>query len=73
MFIGGVLYFCLVFRNYKHIKIAIQVIDASADFMIEHKRVMLIPFVYFIFNLTFAYLCAYNIGLILSMNVIDIS
>ena len=48
-------------------------IDAAADFMIEHKRVMIIPFFYFIVNLTFVYLCAYNIGLILSMNVIDVS
>lgn len=48
-------------------------IDASADFMIEHKRVMIIPFCYFFVNLTFIYLCTYNAGLIMSMNVIKVS
>ena len=70
--IVSLLFFCIMFRNYKHIKTAIQVIDAAADFMIEHKRVMIIPFFYFIVNLVFIYMCVYNVGLIMSMNVIKV-
>lgn len=70
--IVSLLYFCIVFRNYKHIKTAIQVIDAAADFMIDHKRVMIIPFFYFIVNLLFIFMCVYNVGLIMSMNVISV-
>ena len=64
----GLLYFCIIFRNYKHIKTAIQVIDAAADFVIEHKRLIIVPLFYFIVNLILAITCLYNIALVTSMN-----
>ena len=70
--IVAVLYFVLIFKNYKHIKTAIQVIDASADFLLDHARVMIIPFAYFIINLGFSFACIYNMGLIVSMNKINV-
>jgi hypothetical protein len=70
--IVAVLYFFLIFKNYKHIKTAIQVIDASADFLLDHVRVMIIPFAYFIINLGFSFACIYNMALIISMNQINV-
>ena len=66
----SVIYFCIVFRNFKHIKTAIQVIDAAADFVIEHRRLILVPIFYFLVNLALAITCLYNIALVTSMNKI---
>lgn len=66
--IAALFIFCVIFRNYKHIKTAIQVIDAAADFVIEHKRLMIVPLTYFIVNLSFVFICVYNVGLIISTN-----
>lgn len=41
------IFLILMFFNFKHIKTAIQVIDAAAEFMVGNKRVILIPITYF--------------------------
>ena len=66
----GVLYFCILFRNFKHIKTAINVIDAAADFVIEHRRLIFVPVFYFMVNIALAITCLYNIALVTSMNKI---
>jgi len=68
--VAGLIYFLVLIKNYRHVKTAIQVIDAAADFLIEHKRVYLIPVVYYIINLAFVFACIYNILLIMSTNTI---
>lgn len=44
--------FCLcVVCGYKHVKAAIDVIDAAADFAVENKRVIAVPILYFFLTL----------------------
>jgi len=69
----GLIYFCIIFRNFKHIKTAIQVIDAAADFVIEHRRLIIVPLFYFIVNIALAITCLYNIALVTSLNDIGTS
>ena len=40
-------YLILMVANFKHVKTAIQVLDAAAEFMVGNKRVVAVPFVYF--------------------------
>lgn len=59
MMAGGITLACmafiflvLLFFNFKHMKTAINVIDAAAEFMIGNKRVIFIPFIYFILTIS---------------------
>ena len=51
---------------YKSLKLAIDVVDASADFLMATKRILLIPLFYFVFAVTltiiwfFGYECNVN-------------
>jgi hypothetical protein len=54
MMFGGIvmavlafIFLVLLMFNFKHIKTAIQVLEAAAEFMIGNKRVILVPFTYF--------------------------
>ena len=47
---------CLLCYGYRSIKIAIDVIDASADFLAKTKRIILVPVFYFIFTLIIVFL-----------------
>lgn len=47
MGIFAFIFLVLLFFNFKHIKTAIQVLEAAAEFMIGNKRVILVPFTYF--------------------------
>jgi len=60
----------LIFFYFKHMKTAINVIDASAEFMVGNKRVALIPIVYFIIKLLVMLLWVYCMTAIISLNVI---
>ena len=64
----GIIFFCVVFANLKHIKTAINVIDAAADFIIEHKRLIAVPTVYFLIIVGSLVLWFYTIGLVFSTN-----
>ena len=45
--VASFVYLVLMFFQFKHIRTAINVIDAAAEFCVGNKRVVLIPFVYF--------------------------
>jgi len=47
----GVIFMMAVCCGYKSLKIAIDVIDASADFLACTKRIILVPIVYFMLTL----------------------
>ena len=44
----GVIFLCAVICGFSHLKLAIDVIDASADFLDETKRVYFVPFYFFL-------------------------
>ena len=54
--------------GFNQLKIAIDVVDASADFVRKTKRVIIVPVIYFIFQVTsvlvfmFAFVCVWSIG-----------
>ena len=47
----GVVYLLAICCGYRSLKIAIDVIDASADFLAATKRIMIVPIVYFFMTL----------------------
>lgn len=49
--IFALMYYWLIFKNYKHIKIAIAIFDASADFAVNHIRLVISIFFYLLFLL----------------------
>lgn len=46
----GLLFMCAVCCFFTSLKIAIDVIDASADFLAKTKRIILVPVIFFVFN-----------------------
>ena len=54
--------------GYKHVKEAIDVIDAAADFTVENKRVIIVPMVYFVFTLISFLLWLYAFACVVSLN-----
>jgi hypothetical protein len=54
--------------GFNQLKIAIDVVDASADFLRKTKRVILVPVLYFVFQVVtvltfmFAFVCMWSIG-----------
>lgn len=63
-------YLILMFFNFKHIKTAIGVVDAAAEFIIGNKRVILVPFTYFFLTIGSFLVWAYCMTLIISINKI---
>ena len=59
-----------VYCGWNSLKTAIDVVDASADFLAGTKRIILVPFVYFIILLLFFFfwigcvICVYSMGTI---------
>jgi len=49
----ALLFLCCIVCGYKSLKLAIDVIDASADFLNKTKRVVLVPVLYFFLSLLF--------------------
>lgn len=47
----GCAFLCCTFCGRKHLKLAIDVIDASADFIAGNKRVILVPIIYFVLTI----------------------
>ena len=58
---------CMIYK-YKHIKTAINVIDASAEFIIANPRVVIIPFVYFMVIIFIFLGWVYCMAAIISLN-----
>jgi hypothetical protein len=64
-------FFCCVFCGYKSLKVAIDVIDAAADFLSCTKRILFIPFLYFIFLVVILSIWAYGYACVISLNQIE--
>lgn len=61
--------FCVcVVCGLKHVKEAINVIDAAADFTVENKRVIVVPVVYFVFTITSFVIWLYAFACVVSLN-----
>jgi hypothetical protein len=68
--IFALLYYCLVFKNFKHIKIAINIFDASADFAVNHFRLVISIFFYLLILLGSFFLWFYIFLYVMSLNKI---
>jgi hypothetical protein len=66
----ALLYLVLVFYKFKHVKTAIHVIDAAAEFMVGNKRVVAVPFVYFLIMVAIVIGWFYCIIAIIGLNEI---
>lgn len=49
--ISSVLFFCIVFWGKKSLTLAVDVIDASADFIADNRRVVIVPLVYYLITI----------------------
>jgi len=64
-------FFCCVVCGRQHLKLAIDVIDASADFTAENKRVILVPVVYFVISMIFLGIWVGAMACVASLNKIE--
>ena len=62
---------CCVVCGFKSLKLAIDVIDASADFLFKTKRVVVVPIVYFIITLIVVFVWMGMFFCVVSMNKIE--
>ena len=58
--------------HWKHLKTATNVIDAAADFIIDHKRLIVVPIVYFLIVVASLILWFWTLGLVISTNDIHL-
>ena len=65
-------FYCLIFKNFKHIKIAIEIFDASADFAMNHIRLVIAVFFYLLFLLASFLLVYYVVLFVMSLNDISV-
>jgi choline transporter-like protein 2/4/5 len=63
-------FLCCVVCGRKHLALAIDVIDASADFTAENKRVIFVPIVYFFISLIFLIIWIGAMATVASLNEI---
>lgn len=63
-------FFCCVFCGYHSLKLAIDVIDAAADFMAKTKRIILVPILYFMLTMVALLIWSGSFASIVSMNEI---
>ena len=56
--------------EYDALKIAIDVIDASADFLVETKRIIFVPVVHFFLEIAFILIWVWAFTYVLSLNKI---
>lgn len=68
MGIFAIMFFCMMFSQFKHIKTAINVIEASAEFLIGNPRVIVLPFIYFAVTVIGLVFWAYTLAAIMSLN-----
>ena len=64
----SVAFLCCVICGYKSLKLAIDVIDASADFLACTKRVIFVPIFHFILSILLFSLWVGAFGCVVSMN-----
>lgn len=66
-----VLFLCCIICGFNSLKLAIDVIDASADFIRDTKRTILVPVLYFILTMLFLTSWLGAFGCVCSMNEIE--
>ena len=64
---------CCIVCGYKSLKLAIDVIDASADFLYKTKRIIVVPIFYFLVTLLIVFLWIGAFICVLSMNKVKAS
>ena len=62
------LFLCCLICGWRSLKLAIDVIDASADFLYKTKRIILVPILYFLITLLVIFLWLGSFMCVLSMN-----
>jgi len=67
------IFLCCIIVGFKSLKLAIDVIDASADFLNKTKRVILVPIFYFFVTLLVVFLWLASFICVISMNKIKAS
>jgi len=65
-------FLCCICLNFTSLKLAIDVIDASADFLNGTKRIILVPIFFFIVTLIFVLVWIGAVGCVISMNEIEV-
>lgn len=65
-------FLCCICINMQSLKLAIDVIDASADFLNGTKRIILVPIFYFFVTLIFVLVWIGAAGCVISMNKIEV-
>lgn len=64
-------FLCAICCGYRSLKLAIDVIDASADFLRCTKRILFVPFLYFFLSMVFIISWVYAFACVCSMNEIE--
>jgi len=67
------LFLCCLILGYKSLKLAIDVIDASADFLYKTKRIILVPIFYFLVTMLVIFLWLGSFMCVISMNKMEAS
>ena len=65
-------FICCICVGFRSLKLAIDVIDASADFLHGTKRIILVPIFYFMITLIFVGVWIGAVGCVISMNKIEV-
>jgi len=68
-----VAFLCCIICGFRSLKLAIDVIDASADFIRDTKRCILVPVLYFFLTMVFLVYWLGAMGYVASMNEIEAS
>lgn len=69
----AVLFGCMVWCSYKSLALAIDTIDAAADFMWKTKRIIIVPVLYFFLTVIFVFVWLGAMAGVISMNKITAS
>lgn len=69
--IAGACFLCCICCYYKSLKTAIDCIDASADFLMKTKRIILVPILFFVLILIVVLLWMGAMALVVSLNTIE--
>jgi len=76
MIVAGLLTFlfaCAVICGRKSLQTAIDVIDASADYIAHNKRVILVPNLHFLLNIIVVIVWLFGFAAVMSLNEIKAS
>lgn len=71
--LAAAIFLCCIIVGFRSLKLAIDVIDASADFLAATKRVILVPILYFFVILLVIFMWIASFICVISMNKINAS